>query len=393
MQDSKGKRSHAEYSTPRIVLVIGTDTGVLSEGSEHRSRMLRYATTVAELHVLVLGGRTALGFKTKVGDNLYLYSTRAQSRAWSLIEGYRLAKRIVQNVPVDIISTQDPFETALLGYLVRGVNKSKLNIQEHGDFFSHPYWRRERILHQVRYILGSWLLRHADCFRVVSMRIARELMRRGVARETIAEAPLYTSVAACGAAVPNPDIAALRPANGVLILTMARFVPQKNLTMLIRAFGASRSCGVPAKLVIVGKGPGAAMLRTVAREIAPGDVVFLDWTQDAMGAMKAADIYALSSNYEGWGRVAIEALAAGTPLVMTDVGCAGEIVRDGENGLVVPVNHEQAFAAALMRLCTDRELRAALALAGRKTAAALPTEEESLYQFEKSLQCCMLPQV
>lgn len=364
---------------------------MLVEGSEHRARMLRYASAMRELHILVLGAQGVTESRVRIGDRVFAYPTHSTSRAHALIEGLRIGMRIIGGHTIDIISTQDPFECALIGYLLKRRSNACLQIQEHGDFFSLPHWRRERLLHQVRYMAGLWLIRRADHIRAVSTRIKRGLVARGIESECVVAVPVQTDVAMFRSAAPAERIVKLRPEDGVLILTMARMVPQKNLALLIDAFREVVRNGVRAHLVILGKGPEKEALLSRAHGLVPEHLTFLDWTDDPAGAMRAADIYALSSNYEGWGRVCIEALAAGTPLVMTDVGCAGEVVRDGENGLVVPVGDASAFARALARLATDRALRERLARSGTETVRLLPTPDDYIATYKKSLECCIVP--
>ncbi len=379
---------HTDHHTPPRVLVIGTDSHVLIDGSEHRARMVRYASVMRELHILVLGAASAGQERTEIAPHVFVYPTRTRTRAGAVLAGIRIARRIVREHSVDVISTQDPFECALVGYLARRRSRAALQIQEHGDFFSAPYWHVERVLHRVRYPLGRFLTSRADCLRVVSERIKRGFIARGFPAERIAVAPLATDVSAFMSAAPDHGLVHLRPEGGVLVLTMARFVPQKNLCLLLRAFGRIVARGTNARLVVLGQGPEKGRLLRAARDLMPDRITFLDWTEDPAAAMHAADIYVLSSDYEGWGRVAIEALAAGTPLVMTDVGCAGEVVHDGENGLVVPVRDEVALAAALTRLAQDPALRARVAEEGRRTVARLPKGADDLARYAESFACC-----
>jgi glycosyltransferase involved in cell wall biosynthesis len=159
--------------------------------------------------------------------------------------------------------------------------------------------------------------------------------------------------------------------------------------MLVRSFVTARKRGIHAKLVILGKGPEEKYLRKLASCAPDGSVVFKNWTDSPASALRSADVYALSSNYEGWGRVCIEALASGVPLLMTDVGCAGEVVKDGVNGLVVPVDDEWAFTEGLCTMATNSKLRERIAHKGYATIATLPTFKENVALYIKSLEICL----
>ena len=92
-------------------------------------------------------------------------------------------------------------------------------------------------------------------------------------------------------------------------------------------------------LHIVGSGPDEKKLKSyVARLGLEQHVVFHGYQSGyALGMFyRECDAFLLTSDYEGWGMVIIEAAAAGLPIIMTDVGCAGEIIIHGESGLVVP---------------------------------------------------------
>src|SRR5262249_31678681 len=82
----------------------------------------------------------------------------------------------------------------------------------------------------------------------------------------------------------------------------------------------------------------------------------------------AADAFAFPSIKEGWGLVAIEALASGLPLLTSDLPVFHEYARPGENALLVDPYHADAIAAGLLRLATDAQLRQRLAIAGPQTA-------------------------
>ncbi len=373
------------------VLSLGYDKDLLVQGSVSWKRHVRYASVFDELHAVIFTRKGVINTRVKIAENAWAYPTCSSSRPSALLDAYRILRSIMRESGPWVLSAQDPFESGLLAYVLSRITGTPFLVQEHGDFFSLSDWRRESILNRVRYLCGRFVIHRAHRVRVVAKRIARTLEDLNVPREKITIVPVHVDTAAFAEAKLDVSIDKLRPEDGVLILTMARMVPQKNLALLIDAFREVVRNGVRAHLVILGKGPEKEALLSRAHGLVPEHLTFLDWTDDPAGAMRAADIYALSSNYEGWGRVCIEALAAGTPLVMTDVGCAGEVVRDGENGLVVPVGDASAFARALARLATDRALRERLARSGTETVRLLPTPDDYIATYKKSLECCIVP--
>ncbi len=134
---------------------------------------------------------------------------------------------------------------------------------------------------------------------------------------------------------------------GQRIVTVGRFKSEKNQALLLRAF--ARMAGPDSRLMFVGNGALEADLRALAKELDIADrVIFAGFQPDPTPFYMTADIFALSSNYEGFGNVIVEALACGTPVVSTDCPAGPtEILEDGRYGRLAPVGDEIAFAKAM----------------------------------------------
>jgi glycosyltransferase involved in cell wall biosynthesis len=138
-------------------------------------------------------------------------------------------------------------------------------------------------------------------------------------------------------------------------------------------------------LLIVGSGPERDRLLSLARSLELDECVkILPWARDVASYYKSCDVYVQPSLYEGWGLAVIEALASGAPVVMTDVGCAGEVVRNGETGLVVPPHREQELAEAITRMLADDVLRAAVVKNTKEELKKCATKEETLKLYKTS---------
>lgn len=380
-------------------LLIGPDKDLLTVGSVSHARHAEYARYVEELHAIVFARRTFGNARVTIAENAWSYPTGSRNTLMLLVDAYRLGRRILRERGEWVLSAQDPFESGLVVYLLARVTGTPFLIQEHGDFFSERYWREESWLNRVRYVVGRWIVRRASHVRVVCERTKRTLGALGVPRERMSVVPVFTDTQRFQNATPDETIRTLAPPDGALVLSTARFVPQKNLPLLVRACIRLWKEGEHIRLVVVGRGPLHDSLLALTQSLvrsAPVSVsidepvVFRDWTDDPAGVIKAADLYALSSNYEGWGRVCIEALAAGVPLLMTDVGCAGDVVHDGVNGRVVPVNDEERFVNALRELVRDRSLRDRLVRAGAASILTLPSTTESVRAYIRTLEQCVV---
>jgi glycosyltransferase involved in cell wall biosynthesis len=135
----------------------------------------------------------------------------------------------------------------------------------------------------------------------------------------------------------------------------------------MRAFGRLREHGVDAVLCLVGDGPDREKLEELAAELGlTRHTLFAGYQEDVGPFFSAFDVFVLPSANEGTPVTAIEALASGVPVVATRVGGVPDVVRDGEDGLLVEAGNVEQLATALRRLSTDPELRARMGAAGRE---------------------------
>ena len=168
----------------------------------------------------------------------------------------------------------------------------------------------------------------------------------------------------------RPDLRAKLGASvdDIVVLSVARLAPEKGLGALVAGVAAADDARL--LLVVAGDGPERARLERVAsdqgvRLVLIGDV---DWERIAE-LYVAADVFALLSEREPWAVVVNEAAACGLPLVLSDrVGAAHDLLRDGENGTLVPAGDVASAASALRELAADPELRRAQGARSRELA-------------------------
>lgn len=157
------------------------------------------------------------------------------------------------------------------------------------------------------------------------------------------------------------------------ILCVGRLTPAKGQRLLLDACHRLRLAGHQLRLVLVGSGPDEAALRThVARHRLQPWVQFTGaLNQEQVRAQYAsADAFALASFAEGIPVVLMEAMACGLPVVAPRITGIPELIRDGEDGLLVAPGNCQQLAAALLRLLHDSALRQRLGANGRQRVSA-----------------------
>lgn len=177
------------------------------------------------------------------------------------------------------------------------------------------------------------------------------------------------------------------PDQAFVIACVARLRPEKGHAHLIRALRLLREDTGDGWLLLAGDGPEEPSLRTLAAQLGVQDYVrFLGPRRDVPDILHASQAFALPSHFEGFGLSAVEAGAAGRPIVASDVGGLAEIFTNDHSALLCPPGDEHALAAALGRLQRSAELRSRLAgsagslVAERYSAEAMVASYLTVYE-------------
>ncbi len=202
----------------------------------------------------------------------------------------------------------------------------------------------------------------------VSDRVRASIRRRGPAVETLYQGhdPRASDRADRGAMRAELGV----EGDGPVIGTVANFRREKGHEHLLAA-AATVGAKVPdARFVLVGTGPLESRVRARASELGlNGTVVFASPRHDAATVAAAFDVFALASLHEGLPIALLEAMALGSPVVVTDAGGTSEAVTDREHGLLVAPGDPAALAGGIVELLEDRELAGRLGEAARVRAA------------------------
>ena len=318
------------------ILNLSLDKDVLKEGTLVQKRLAALAAAAGEIIVLTP----------------FSHSGRKVVQFFKL---WKQARKILAEKHFDLITVQDTSYLALLAYMLAKKYQIPLEVQVHGF----------EKLRGVRKLLAWFVLHRADKIRVVSERLRHAISPRAYVL------PVYTQIA-----LPiekNKDTRVI-----FTFLTVGRLVPVKNVEMQIRAFARIAKAAPKAQLVVVGGSLGE-VLKLKVKSLKLEEKIRFEGRQENLARFyENADAFLLTSNSEGWGVVVTEAAAYGLPIIMTDVGLAGEVIKNGENGIVISVGDEDALVAAMRRIIENAELRARLGAAARASFAALPSTEEQI---------------
>ncbi|OGB91131.1 MAG: hypothetical protein A2Z31_08515 [candidate division NC10 bacterium RBG_16_65_8] len=150
---------------------------------------------------------------------------------------------------------------------------------------------------------------------------------------------------------------------------MGRLVAIKDHPTLFHAMTLLQPGDPPAHLAVVGDGEERARLEGLAGRLGLGERIhFLGWRADLETILPELDVVICASKNEGTPVALIEAMAAGVPVLSTDVGGVVDLVAHGETGWLVPPGDPEAMARAIQHLVGDQALRTRLAAAGRAVA-------------------------
>jgi glycosyltransferase involved in cell wall biosynthesis len=231
---------------------------------------------------------------------------------------------------------------------------------------------------------ARWLYTGAvDAVIAISAGVRDALVRGGVPAERIRIVP--SGVDADALAAPPGAREALRaewgvPDDAVLVVLVGALERRKGHDVLLAA--AARA-SARLRYAFVGTGSLEPALRTAAAPL--GDrVVFAGFRDDVAACLAAADVAVLPSRHEGLGVAALEAMAAGRPVIASRTGGLAEVVVDGETGLLVPPEQAAPLATALDRLAADAALRARFGAAGSARVRAQYGAEK---MAEETLAC------
>jgi len=173
----------------------------------------------------------------------------------------------------------------------------------------------------------------------------------------------------------NGDAAAVLGSVGATLPPVALMVcelsPTKNVEMALRAWRYVKAARPDVLLVIAGEGSQRGRLERLAGRLGVADRVrFLGFRRDVPTLMSLATLLVATAKHEGLPRVVLEAMAAGKPVVATNVRGQSDLVEDGRNGFLVPLDAPRQLARGILRVLGDAGLAVALGAEGKRRSVA-----------------------
>lgn len=381
------------------VLILGKDQRLFADGpvafGDTRTRHVAYARALARLapessvRVVARGipGVPARG--VTLSPELRCWATRGTARlAFLPTLPEATGRALADGWRPDVITTQEPWEEGHYGlWLARRLGAQFLP-QFHFDPFA-PAWRAEHWANPVRFALAMATAKRADRVRVVASGTRQGFIGQGLDPARVWVVPVGIAYVAEPPERRSHWHDNLFPqfSGRPKILFVGRFYPLKDLPVWIETAHRIAASRPDAAFILVGDGPLMQTTRDLvaaaglAQSFAfPGAVAF-----DGLAPYYAAgDVFLLSSNYEAWGRVIVEAQMSGCPVVSTNASGPMDLIEDGRTGLLAPIGDAAGLADRVLTLLNHPDQAARLAETARKHAEthySMTTLAENVARF------------
>ena len=278
----------------------------------------------------------------------------------------RALRRVIASLKPDIVSLHSS-KAGVVGRLAAFRLQTRVLFTAHGWSFTEGVPRRSATVYRYIEKLMSNL-----CDRIITV---SEFDRQLAVRKRVCKESQITTIRN-----GMPDISRktheMRDDGLVELLMVARLDQQKDHETLLRALYDLR-CEFEWHLTLVGDGPLRKTLEAMVERLGIADSVsFVGMRNDVSDWMSRADVFILTSNYEGFPRSILEAMRSTLPVVASDVGGVSESVVDGQTGFLIQRKDSSSLRSRLRQLIEDADLRSNLGQQGRRSF-------ETSFTFEK----------
>jgi len=333
-------------STPLIALHI---TSMASGGAEKMRLVIARELVRRGYRVDLVLCQAKGEYMSQVPEGVRVIDLKAKRSIASLAPLTRYLRETRPNIVISSLGYHNI--AAVIGNRLAG-RPARVFVTQHNNLSSQSAKGSKQGLIPLFY---RFILPRADGVFAVSAGIADDMARTvGFPRERIQV--LYNPAAPADVErlAAEPIDAPVFSSEDPVVLAIGRLNPQKGFDTLIAAF-ARLSATRPARLAICGVGPLEQRLKAQAEALGVADrVAFLGFQDNPLKFLKRADLFVLSSRFEGFGNVLVEALACGVPIVSTDCPHGpAEILDEGRFGRLVPVDDAAAMAEAMSAMLDE----------------------------------------
>lgn len=273
----------------------------------------------------------------------------------------------------DLITVQTPWEEGLIGLVFSKIFCIKFLPQLHFDLFSKD-WQKESPFNFFRKRIALIAFKYADKIRVVSEPLKKKLTEKiNVSPQKITVAPVAVNFSPskekkedCQKKIFGQFLISY---NSQIVLFVGRLVPAKNLSLFVEVAKQINIVLPHVIFAIAGSGPEEKTIRSkISRLKLEHNFIFLGSIPHSMTPTlyAASDIFLLTSHYEGFGRVVLEAMLSGIPVVSTKCTGPEELIDHEKTGFLFPKNDPTALANATINLLKSPDEKQKIGTAARE---------------------------
>jgi len=345
------------------IFIIGSDKTLVGQKGigDAPFRHAKYGEYVNHIDILIYTNNREGRKNFPISSNVLGLPSNSLAKPFLFFDALKIFRQVNRNRHIDLIIVQDPFFFGLVGYWLKKRSGAKLIVNFHGDFWGNKFWLKERFLNRLFLPLSYFVVSKADAIRCVSQAIKSKLIKRGVSDRKIEVIP--TSIDLDKFKFKDFEKVEQIKAkflNKKLIVFVGRFHPIKNIPFLIKGFSIVKKELPDTELLLIGDGSEKQKIMSLVNQLGLKDSVFFAGElphKDIIDYYYASHVLVLPSFSEGLPKVLTEGGLCGLPLIAPEAPWSGEIIKDGENGYLVPIDDAEALADRLVYLLKNDILR------------------------------------
>jgi glycosyltransferase involved in cell wall biosynthesis len=346
------------------ILSIGTDREICKTGSDVQSRMMLYGPLVTELHLHCTIKNHA--GKEKIAENIWIHPVTSWMKSISL------CSKLIKKYKIDVIVSPDPFAKACFAMILAFVFRKKLLLSVYGGNIFDKNWKKLSVFNKIYSVIGRIIFKYADAIQTDGLETYDELKEKYGAK--VFWKPMVPANIEAFLAIEKDSHLNIElkesdnfTKNKVSVLYVGRLIEQKNIPFLARVVREIRDKKLnETSFTIVGDGPLKHMLDGL-------DVKILSKLnrEEIVERFRESDMLILTSYFEGFARVVMEAGLAGIPVVTTRVSGIQGIVENNVSGYVLEQGDEKGFIESVQELISNKNKRNEMGKAIREKAKSM----------------------
>ena len=358
------------------VLMISLDKSLLKKESSVSRRHDLYTRELdGEIHVVLHTAHKGIQ-KVKQG-NLVVNPSNSFFKPFFLYDACKIGREIIKKNDIDLIVTQDPHITGLIGVLLKKKSKIPLCVHFHADFLDNPYWIKENPINRVFNLISKYVITKANGFRVVSKKIKETLISKGINEEQVMHqsTPIDLDFFRNETHISKKEFRnKYNIAGKKVLLFVGRLTAQKNLPFLIDSFTSLNEKEVV--LLLAGNGEEKEKLESQVKSLQNNNIQFLGRLNmnELRDAYYCSDALVLPSLYEGTAKVNKEAASCSLPMILTDISGTKDFLDD-TCAKIIPVNDRKELQDSIREIIENREMSSAYSLNAKNSITELSEDE------------------